>query len=140
MILKGLPSGLPLDRAPAVSLIAVAAGAPPPSKMRRSQSLPRPSRAVAPTDGAHANYHPWSQRLASFGKPGRCTRTTQKRWPDGACITQRWRRFTTFAPSFSRRVDHESRVHIDIETDDIAAEVARWISTISSSGGVSSMR
>jgi hypothetical protein len=24
-----------------------------------------------------------------------------------------------------QRVDHESRVHIDIETDDIAAEVAR---------------
>jgi hypothetical protein len=25
--------------------------------------------------------------LAFFGKPGRCTCTTQKRWPVGACIT-----------------------------------------------------
>jgi hypothetical protein len=27
-----------------------------------------------------------SQRLAFFGKPGRCTRTTQKRWPVGASL------------------------------------------------------
>ena len=28
-----------------------------------------------------------SHGLAFFGKPGRCTRTTQKRGPVGACIT-----------------------------------------------------
>ena len=45
-----------------------------------------------------------SHWFAFFGKPGRCTRTTQKRCPVGACITtQRSRRSTTCAPSFSRR-------------------------------------
>jgi hypothetical protein len=43
-----------------------------------------------------------SQRLAFFGKPGRCTRTTQKRCPVGARITtHRSNRLTTLAPSFS---------------------------------------
>jgi hypothetical protein len=37
-------------------------------------------------------------------QPGRCTRTTQKRWPVGACMTtQRSGRPTTVAPSLSRR-------------------------------------
>src|SRR5262245_3188264 len=46
----------------------------------------------------------YSQRLAFFGKPGRCTRTMQKRWPVGASITtQRCSRLTTMAPNFSRR-------------------------------------
>jgi hypothetical protein len=31
----------------------------------------------------------YSQQLAFFGNPGHCTRTTQKRSADGACITQR---------------------------------------------------
>ena len=45
-----------------------------------------------------------SHWFAFFGKPGRCTRTTQKRCPVGACITtHRSRRSTTCAPSFSRR-------------------------------------
>src|SRR5262245_3223347 len=47
---------------------------------------------------------PHSQRLAFLGKPGRCTLTTQNRWPVGACITtQRSSRFTTLAPMPSKR-------------------------------------
>jgi glyoxalase superfamily protein len=36
-----------------------------------------------------------------------------------------WRRRPTSRSSNSSVVEHDSRVHLDIETDDIAAEVAR---------------
>ena len=59
------------------------------------------SLAVSWPSVCHARH---SQRWAFVGNPGRCTRTTQNRWPEGACITtQRSRRFTTCAPSFSSR-------------------------------------
>jgi hypothetical protein len=52
-----------------------------------------------------------SHRLAFFGKPGRCTRTIQKRCPVGACITtHRSMRSTTLAPDLSKRATcHRSR-------------------------------
>jgi hypothetical protein len=58
-----------------------------------------------------------SHWFAFFGKPGRCTRTMQKRCPVGACITtQRSRRSTMCAPSFSRRATSAGISSVQVHT------------------------
>ncbi len=54
----------------------------------------------------------WSQALGRPAKPASGPYVTLEKGPDGLNVEV-------------QRVDHPSRVHLDIETDDIAAEVKR---------------
>ena len=67
-------------------------------------------------DDLHAAAHFWAEALGrpiEQGHPGTAGNYVMLATPPGEIHIQ------------IQRVDHESRVHIDIETDDISAEVAR---------------
>src|SRR6185312_2170129 len=79
--------------------------------------------------------------LAFFGKPGLWARTTQKRCPVGASITtQRSRRRATLAPRVSRRATSAGISSVSMSRCTRLSWSTRWICTMGSSGGVSSMR
>src|SRR5262249_17110137 len=94
-----------------------------------------------PQQGGEDRYLGATCTYAFFGKPGRCTRTTQKRWPVGACITtQRSGRSTTLAPSFSKRATSAEMSSVSMSSWTRLSWSTRWICTMGSSAVICSMR